>query len=934
MKNLLNPKWLFVINTCPIVILFLISYGDFMIIRSLLSPETIFIWEKFSLALASIAVFNFCYALFLIIKKKDVSPWFGLLALMAYLSFLYQYALNAQNIIPENIPGWMISGDPLLHTGTFLMPTLAYSLLIMVVHMTPQHENKKAWKNFLSAISVPAVWYLFFEFVLPLSKIPDTGFSLHAVIVSLITGTVIFFFFLARAVYILSLGGDFQWNEFNSFWKILISLILPLIGLFVNNHPIFGIDNAHSGVFGDFHNPWFYILALLNGIMLCIPNPDKKTARLILFMLRCLTFAYTLYFFFVFLPYLPFSIPAILCLGTGFLMLTPTVLFVLHVGELSRDYNFLGRYFSNKLITTASICSFLIIPATITLGYWHDKEILNETLDYLYQPDYSRNYQIEKTSLSNTMEVIKQHKTRNANLLPSNQIPYLSSYFNWLVLDNLTLSDVKINKIENVFFGESSFQLTQPASRNDSVVISKINSSSRFDSTQKVWKSRIDLAITNNSTSENLTSYSTTFRLTEGCWISDYYLFIGNKKESGILAEKKAAMWVFSQILNDKKDPGILYYQTANTIALRVFPFSKNEIRKTGFELLHKEPVTINLDGYTIALGDFNDTKPITEIESKNVRYVSAKQKTELEQVRRKPYYHFMVDISEGKENVRTKYEKSIQNLLDKKLISADNAKISFVNSFVTTISFTDNFSENLGKQIFEGGFYIDHAIKKTLFNVYKSADPVYPVIVVVSDRDKNKFTKNDYTDFKLCYPESNFYYILNTDGSLTSQSFSIADSLLHDTGQSFTNRKVLAFPDAKNPKAYLPDDGQAGLVLKQSSFEIDEKEILEKNWLSGLEMQGAWISQTLHPETSGNRWIKLVKSSFISKIMSPANAYLVVENQAQKAILNRKQAQILSSNKSLDPGEDTQRMSEPDLTVMIFMISLLGWITRRKIIL
>jgi 3-phosphoglycerate kinase len=87
--------------------------------------------------------------------------------------------------------------------------------------------------------------------------------------------------------------------------------------------------------------------------------------------------------------------------------------------------------------------------------------------------------------------------------------------------------------------------------------------------------------------------------------------------------------------------------------------------------------------------------------------------------------------------------------------------------------------------------------------------------------------------------------------------------------------------------------------------------------------MQGEWLAQTLHPETADEAWLALVKHSFESKILTPVTAYMVVENEAQKAILAKKQAQVLSGNKSLDLGEDTQRMSEPSIWLLALLLLL-----------
>jgi AraC-like DNA-binding protein len=49
------------------------------------------------------------------------------------------------------------------------------------------------------------------------------------------------------------------------------------------------------------------------------------------------------------------------------------------------------------------------------------------------------------------------------------------------------------------------------------------------------------------------------------------------------------------------------------------------------------------------------------------------------------------------------------------------------------------------------------------------------------------------------------------------------------------------------------------------------------------------------------------------------------------KAILKKKQEQVLSSNKSLDLGEDTQRMSEPSFIILTILLGLALWYRQRR---
>jgi hypothetical protein len=933
MRNLLNPKWLFIINTIPIAILFFIYFGEYNIIKSLLKEENLRLWKIFGISLAVLVVLNFIYTCVLVFKKREVSAWYGVAALLSYIPFLYQYNNYSDDIIPFSIPQWMVPTNMFLYVGTFLMPTIAYSLFVLVTHLTPEEKEHKAWKNFLIAISVPVVWYFFTQIILPFWKPLDANFSTHAIITFIIAGTLIFLFFLIRTIYIIGLKKANVWKKYQLAWKIPISIIFPLLGLAVNNGYLFnnfGIKN--SGIFGDFNNHWFYILAVANGIFICLPNLDNKLYRLFLFTGRCLTFAYTFYFFMVFLPFLPLSVIAIIIVGTGFLMLTPLALFIIHVKELSNDYKNLQQHFSKKLIFIISIGSFLVIPFFITTTYLTDKSVLNKTLDYLYNPDYSKEYDIDKVSLSKTLSVVKQHKERSRDFIFGNQIPYLSSYFNWLVLDNLTVSDSKINTIEKVFFGDTSFKFRTENIRNDMVGISKINSTSKFDKAQNAWVSWIDLEITNNSNNNWNAEYATNITLPTGCWISDYYLYVGAKKEMGILAEKKSAMWVFSQIRNENRDPGILYYLAGNKVAFRVFPFVKAETRKTGIEFIHKEPVKINIDSNVVELGNNNEQTQtsLAGTADNNTIYLSAKEKALLKEVQRAPYYHFIVDVSKGKEKLKDKFAERIEELLNKNFISNKNARISFVNTYITTAPLNESWKKNLKDQKSDGGFYLDRAVKSILFNTYKNKSTAYPVIVTVTDSIKYAIIENDFSDMKFTYPESDFFYDLKEKGYLKPHSLFLNPAAALADTVNFT-QKVLAYPNEINPTVFLPNNNEASIILKKEFFDIDEKSITEKNWQSALIMQGKWTSQVLHPETSGKEWLNLVKYSFLSKIMTPVTSYLVVENEAQKAILKKKQQQVLSSNKSLDLGEDTLQMSEPNLLILIILLGTIVWFKEKR---
>ena len=194
MRNLLNPKWLFIINTLPIVVLFILFFGQFTIIKSLLDENSIQLWKSFGLALGVLGLLNFAYAFYLTIKKQNISAGYSISALLCYITFIYLYGYHLDRIVPFTIPQWMISGNIVIYVGTFLMPTLAYSLFVLVGYFTPENKEHKAGINFLIAIAVPIAGYLFSQIILPLFQCVEGRFFVHAILVLVIAATLVFLF--------------------------------------------------------------------------------------------------------------------------------------------------------------------------------------------------------------------------------------------------------------------------------------------------------------------------------------------------------------------------------------------------------------------------------------------------------------------------------------------------------------------------------------------------------------------------------------------------------------------------------------------------------------------------------------------------------------------------------------------------------------------
>ncbi|GAA3953385.1 MSEP-CTERM sorting domain-containing protein [Hymenobacter algoricola] len=917
MRNLLTAKWIILLNTLPVLLLLGLCYAEFGVIQSLLPPAGVVLWSRFGLALGALALLTLGHGLWQLRRGRPLGATYGLGALLAYVVYLYLALYWGADLVPRAIPAWMLPTPPVFYLLTLLMPTLAHAMFVLIARLTPEEQPHSVAVNLGLALVVPLGWLLLIQVPGWFWQPAYSPFWEQLWGVMYVAGALLFLFFVTRVVYIIGLKKPGEWGEFGLVWKAVITLVLPLLGLAVNSGLFLNKFSAEDhGIFGNFSSPWFYGLAALNGLLLCLPNSTDRRWRLVQYLSRSALFGYTFYFFIVFLPFLPLSVIAIIAVGVGFLMLAPLLLLMVHLRELTTDYEALRAFYSPRVLVAGFLAGWAVLPLYITAAYLHRRATLHAALDYVYNPDYSKSYHLDAQTLAGTLRVVKQHKERSAEFMASH-LPYLSTYFNWLVLDNLTLSDAKISTLEQIFLGEAQAEsgprrrwAADPTPPPTTVRLRRLSSSSTFDSGQQAWVSWVNLDVANTDTTQRAAEYVTTLPLPVGCWVGNYYLNIGARREKGILAEQKAAAWVFAQIVNENssRDPGLLAYDGPSRVKLKVYPVAGRQVRRTGIQLLHKEPFVLTVDGLRVVLGDTTQARPAGPVATpgREVAYLSAAAKKQLPLVQRQPYYHFLLDVSARKGARKSDFRRRVLARLSR-ASALGQPRFSLVNTYAATLPAGADWQKSLAEATNAGGFYLERAIRQTLVEARQNPTPTYPVLIVVTDSLRKAVLPADFADLSSAYPESELFYALTPDGRLSPHSLRTdPTNEVRSTPDPGMPVSVRAWPDATRPLAYLPDNELADIVLKRSGRDLPAAEIIQGRWQTGLLLQGQQQWQVLHPEATDAQRVPFIRTSFRAGIMTPFTAYLALENDAQKAALHRKQEQVLAGKAALDVAEQT----------------------------
>lgn len=928
MRAPLHPVGILLAHVLPVSLLFVLYAGMVSVVGPLLPEESAQQWAQYGLITGALVALSACYAAYAWHRQRNVHVVYALLVFLCYCPLLWHFMDGYNVLVPSDIPRWMLPDDAELFAVRLLAVPLAHALFVLVLSSLREGDRGTPLRDILIAGAIPLACYLFVQVLEPWRWGID--FERHVWVVLFVMLVLTFLFFLFRSIAALAQRRADKGKAVPVVATVFIALVFPLLGLALNNGLLEPWDDVR-GVFGDLSHPAFYIIAVLNAAVVLWPSSTSPHWRLVQFILRGIGFSYVLYFFLLFLPLLPVSIVAVIAIGIGFLLLAPVLLFIVQAVQLHKDARFLAQYRSRRSLVLLLCGALLVIPAAITARYLYQRQVLTAALEHVYQSDLSAPPEhVDTQALAQVLEQVQANRSRGGGWSRHNT-PFLSPYYNWIVLDNLSLSEERLAALRAVFLNDIPLlppqRLWGPPS--DEVTVEDTEVKSTYNAQQQAWRSWVHLRMHNRGNTQQ--EFVRTMQLPDGAWICDDYLVIGPGTVKGVLAEKKAAMWVYANIVNYRRDPSLMRYTAPGHVQVRVFPFAANEVRQAGFEVLHKEAFSLAVGADTLHLGDSLHTAPQEAVASSDgaTTYIPGGAKARLPLVQRTPHYHFIVDGTEAQRGRRESVIGRVQAWRSNEGIDPSRAHLHITDAYSESLPFSGAAFDAYQHHVGIGGFFSDRIIRTIITQACGTPAQEYPVIVIVPSAPSYDVASfgtwlDDLSDVTTCLPEGHTFLVLDENGGITHKSFADPHGQLNHTLFEMTVPAVRAWPNAHSPEAYLPDDAEADIVVAMDHAEGTDA-LRERNWQDALTLEGRWRKSQLRPQGGTAAWRALARGSFQAQVMLPVTAWMCLEDDAQRNALLKKQEEMLQGNAALDASNDVvTNMSEPGL--LWLLLPVLGW--------
>ena len=871
MKSIDRPSRIFLFVTLPQTLL-----AALLIALAARTAHTGALW-----ILAASVAFNAAFTGYAIVCRKRES---------AHREALIALAVSACAMLAASallLEGAALLGGALgLRLAAMLLCAVSVLYAAMALSKTPEPRADMS-RYVMGFVALPFVWFLAFNIV--------TGVRLETVsMILIVAGAFAAAFLLGRIVLARGSGALLTEKSRKRRWFALYSIfsvVLPLIGLLVNLQT--------SNMFGDFSDPAFFIVPVINGVVLLIPPFADKRLRLLRFGLLSAALVYFVYFFVIFVPYMPIGFLGLIVIVGG-LVFAPTGALLMQMFEIVREWRQLKTLWSGARVLAVFLPALLLIPACMLTSYIGDRQNLQNAASYLETSAAPSGEPVDlgrlKRTLNSSGGTFEISRDIFAEFSTTNNTPLLSAIYSALVLDNKVMRDGDIDRMRQLFFDEYdepwdasvSDGLTVNGENITDVRLTDIRTETTYDAEAGTNRTWVHLTLQNTSSGWN-EEYVTLFPLPEGAYISDYYLDVGANRKYGILADERAAMSVYEDIVRVNQDPGVLHYADDGQLELRVFPFDEGETRHTGFEIIHTQPFILTLDGRTV---DVTAANTSDEIKFNGGTLVSAAMKQTLPAAEtRGETYWFVVDSS-AHSNIG--YQLSlIEDYASMGGIS--DAMVMFVSYDITQATLEDARSLQVPPH---SGFNLALAVKTALT---ENGSGTVPVILFTSGNPAGALMPEHSSWLAKQYPENPYFYRLRDDLKLVPYNFdgSIAGGPLDEPA---------VFPLRLYGDTVVRDDGQSEIIPSGgAAFALTGSQ-----YTDALTLDAAIRS---NPAMDKATSLKLLRAAFRSHVLTPQTSFIVVETAQQEADLWEAQAKLLEQDSAAAARET---LDEPPLIICL----------------
>ncbi len=790
----------------------------------------------------------------------------GLLMIQICHVVLLFYA--ADELVTGNVPRWMLSAGSIQVSGIGLaMPGILYALVWLSCRDAGKPVAVDVGVCVVSAISLPLTSYVV------VSLASSWGGRLDGAVAVLLCCS----FVTLEMILILRLMG---WIRFKSKGKcgalvaagagIVIGLVGPLAGLALN---------AVIPLPGNFQSLWFYAFAIVTGIAVVMPaKACGKRFRLGILAVRAVCFPYTLYFFVVFLPFVPVGVLG-LVVGLGVLLLFPLLLFIFHLGLLLEDIRAVSENLSRAVALTVVAVGVSVAPLGVIGTLYAERVVLRQALAFNSCPDYSKTLQFQGSHRL-LRSVLKSGHTRSHK----DRVPLIDPLRQKIVFDGMVLSAARSAALFKAFFGEGleskpkARWTVRPPERN--VVLHQIE---RIPAQRGDSNVRYKILLRNDG--GNRSEYETKLRVPEGVLIADFALEVGEELVPGRIFERSAATAIYKQIRDvERRDPGLLRYDSPTQLDFRVYPFAIEEIRTVHIEFAPAagRAVTVYLGERALSFGG-KQTALTGAASGQSFVQLNAEVLTGLPRFEPRPYVHAFVPWNKPTSAEETARISEIMTRLE-----TDDLRMTAVNYQAQDLEVTDDLTRTLEQCWLPvaGGSCMPHAIGRALWQRTREAgdDEQWRSYPVLFPMDGTKIERG-WAEVGTLYaePESlvNAAIALRMNGVVRVLRADATDSLLRFPGTT--------------PGPLEVYDGKTGAFSPVASEQVTEQAYLDS--------LGLWLRSSQarrNPAEAEETLAQFVKRSQETGIMVPMSSYIVVENSAQWKMLERMHKQRLKGDSGL----------------------------------